>query len=58
MAHMNLSTEKKLKDWKRDLWLPEWRVSAWELQGFGFKKCKPLPLGWVSNEALLGGTGN
>ena len=54
MAEMYPSIEKKLMDWKTDVWLPNWRGGVcgkdWDLGG---NRCKILHLEWVSNKILL-----
>lgn len=60
MAQMNLSTEKKLMDWKTDFFFFA-RLEGRVREGLGFgggNRCKHLHLEWVSNEILMYSPGN
>ena len=52
MAQMNLSTEKKIMDTENRLVVAKGRGSEMDWE-FGVKRCKLLPLQWISNEILL-----
>jgi len=58
MTQMNLSTEKKLMDWKTDFWLPDCRGRVLEGLGFGVYISNLFPLDWVSKDTLQYSTGN
>ena len=59
MAQKNLSREKKLMDLENRLGVAKWGGEGngmdWEL---GVKRCRLLPLEWISNEIMLYSTGN
>ena len=53
------STEKKIMDMENRLWGARREGGGSGRDGeFGVNSCKPLPLEWISNEILLGSTGN
>ena len=58
MAQRKLSTEKKIMDLENRLVVAKEKGGSgvdWEL---GVKRCKLLPLEWISNEILLYSTEN
>ena len=53
---MNLSTKKKIMDLENKLEVA--KGEGEEVGWIGVNRCKLLPLEWISNEILLGSTGN
>ena len=59
MAQMNLSTEKKIIDLENSLVVAKGEGAGVGWIGkLGVNRCRLLPLDWISNEILLGSTGN
>ena len=55
---MNLSTERKSRTWRVDLWLPGGGERSGMDGEFGVGEYKLLHLEWMGNEVLLYSTGN
>ena len=59
MAQMTLSTEKKIMDLENRLVVAKGEEGKVGMDwAFGVSRCQLVHLEWISNEVLLGSTGN